>query len=224
MQDDDAETPPGAGRSGRILGAVLAGGLSSRMGREKALLGLDGRPLLAHVLDRLAPQVDAVVLNANGDPARFAAFALPVIPDSPAPSGIPPCEATGPLAGIAASLRWAARHGFAMLATCPSDAPFLPRDAVRRLAGAIGPEGAACLSTGRGLEPLVAIWRVDALAAVEAALSVGDFAVRAALARAGFAVLPPQDWGPDESLSNLNTPEDLALARAESAGRTQGPA
>ncbi|MBX3456711.1 NTP transferase domain-containing protein, partial [Ferrovibrio sp.] len=84
-----------------IVGVVLAGGLAQRMGGgDKCLQLLAGRPLLAHLLDRLLPQVAAVAINANGDPARFQAFGLPVLPDGIA--GNP-----GPLAGLLAGMEWA---------------------------------------------------------------------------------------------------------------------
>src|SRR5689334_18769900 len=115
MDAKDASGPP------PILGVVIAGGLSSRMGREKALISLAGKPLLAHVLERFRPQVDCVALNANGDPSRFAAFALEVAPDRHA-------DHPGPLAGLAAALHLALSRGYELVATAPSDAPFLPLD------------------------------------------------------------------------------------------------
>src|SRR4051794_1376287 len=111
---------------GAVLGVILAGGLSSRMGREKAFVALGGRPLLAHVVERFGPQVDALALNANGDPGRFAPFGLPVEPDRHG-------ENPGPLAGISVAISLARRGGYDLVATCPSDAPFLPLDAVARL-------------------------------------------------------------------------------------------
>ncbi|MEM6490044.1 MAG: NTP transferase domain-containing protein, partial [Pseudomonadota bacterium] len=84
----------------KIAGVILAGGLARRMGGgDKALLALAGRPLLAHVIERLAPQVDGLALNANGDPARFARFGLPVLADT-----VP--GFAGPLAGVLAGMRW----------------------------------------------------------------------------------------------------------------------
>src|SRR5437660_12244134 len=106
------------------LGLLLAGGLSRRMGGgDKALRPLGGQTLLDHVIDRIRPQVAALVLNANGDPARFARFGLPVVPDS-----IP--DFAGPLAGILAGLDWTAvnRPDCAYVASVATDAPFLPGD------------------------------------------------------------------------------------------------
>ncbi|MCE7897557.1 MAG: molybdenum cofactor guanylyltransferase, partial [Gammaproteobacteria bacterium PRO8] len=114
---------------GPVIGIILAGGQSQRMGGgDKCLRPLGGRPLLAHVVERLKPQVDRLALNANGDPARFAAFGLPVIAD-----GVP--DFAGPLAGVLAGMEWAAAtlpeaH---YIVTAPGDGPFLPSDLVRHL-------------------------------------------------------------------------------------------
>ena len=112
-----------------MIGVVLAGGKSSRMGGgDKALLPLGGRPLLAHVIERLAPQVAEIVLNANDDPGRFAAFGLPHVPDRLAGQ-------MGPLAGIHAGLAWAEanRPESRFVITVAADTPFFPNDLVSRL-------------------------------------------------------------------------------------------
>ncbi len=114
----------------KTAGVVLAGGRSTRMGVDKALAPLAGRPLVAHVAARFAPQVDALFLNANGDAARFASLGCAIVADAAANAG------GGPLAGIAAALRYAQSQGAAWLATAPCDAPFLPLDLVARLAAA----------------------------------------------------------------------------------------
>ena len=104
-----------------ICGLVLAGGHGRRLGgADKALLPLAGRPLLGWLLPRLAPQVDALAISANGDPARFAAFGLPVLPD--------PVVDQGPLSGLLAGLDWAAGQGAQALLTVPADTPFIPLD------------------------------------------------------------------------------------------------
>ena len=190
-----------------IAGVVLAGGRSTRMGAEKALLPLAGRPLLAHVVQRLRPQVDALFVNANGDLARFAGFDLAVIADAaPAPDA-------GPLAGVAAALRAAQSRGYALLATAPCDAPFLPLDLVARLAVAMAESGApvAVAESPNGLEPLFALWRVDLADQAEAAQRAGEGGPRGLLARLGAA---PARFIEDEPFANLNTPEDLAAAQA----------
>ena len=111
----------------RPLGVVLAGGLATRMGGgDKALLPLGGRSLLAHALARLAPQVGAVALNANGDAARFASYGLPVLADTI--TGYP-----GPLAGVLAGLDWAASQDADAIVTVAADTPFFPTDLVAQL-------------------------------------------------------------------------------------------
>src|SRR5258707_2117394 len=121
-----------------IVGLLLAGGLARRMGGgDKALRLLGGRSLLDHVIDRMRPQVAALVLNANGDPARFARFGLPVVADS-----VP--DFAGPLAGILAGLDWTAanRPDCALVLSVATDAPFLPVDLVARLADGMNAQGA----------------------------------------------------------------------------------
>ena len=111
-----------------IPGVLLAGGLARRMGGgDKPMRQIGGRPILARVIARLAPQCDGLILNANGDPAA-SSFGLPVIPDTV--ENFP-----GPLAGILAALDWAAanRPEVAWILSAASDCPFLPRDLVARL-------------------------------------------------------------------------------------------
>ncbi len=129
----------------------MAGGQSRRMGGgDKCLRPLAGKPILAYVIDRVRPQVGPLVLNANGDPARFAAFGLPVVADVVG-------DFAGPLAGVLTGLEWAAEQapaqgpGCAWLASFATDAPFLPQDLVARLLAAVETEGAemACAASGR---------------------------------------------------------------------------
>ncbi len=184
-----------------MLGVVLAGGRSARMGREKAFVPLRGRPLLAHVLERFSPQVGRVALNANGDPARFAAFGCAVLPDE--------VTDAGPLAGIVAGLRHAAAEQWEAIATCPSDAPCLPLGLVERLWAGLGHGEAVCVRTAAGLEPLFALWRAGTLPTAERALHQGRLAVRDVLAELGFSTV---DWPDSAPFANLNTPEELARA------------
>lgn len=198
-----------------IIGAILAGGQGRRMGGDKPLTGLAGRPLLAHVARRLAPQVGRLMLNANGDPARFAGIAelqgLPVVPDT-AP------DQPGPLAGLLAVLEWAARMQPAArhVLSVPADCPFLPHDLASRLALAAG-DGVALARTAAAdgsahSHPVVGLWpltlRDDLRTAllVEGQRRVGQWAARH---RPTFV-----DW-PDTPLDpflNVNTPDDLAAA------------
>ncbi|KJS42735.1 MAG: molybdopterin-guanine dinucleotide biosynthesis protein A [Roseovarius sp. BRH_c41] len=111
----------------RPLGVILAGGQATRMGGgDKGLLPLDERPILAHVINRLASQVGTMALNANGEPARFEAFGLPVLPD-PIPGF------AGPLVGVLAGLDWAAGQGADIIVTVAADTPFFPTDLVAHL-------------------------------------------------------------------------------------------
>jgi molybdopterin-guanine dinucleotide biosynthesis protein A len=109
----------------RIFGVILAGGEGRRMaGADKALVPLAGRPLIAHVLDRLEPQVERVLISANGDAARFAGFGCPVVADA-APQG--------PLSGVLSALTVAAGMGATHVVSTPVDTPFLPGDLVPQL-------------------------------------------------------------------------------------------
>lgn len=186
------------------LGCVLAGGLARRMGGgDKTLLALHGRPLLSHVLARISPQCAALALNTNGDPARFAAFGLPVWPD-PLP-GQP-----GPLAGVLAALE---ASPLPFVLTVPGDTPFLPPDLVARLhAAAMGARIAQAESGGR-VHPVVALWPRTLAPALRDALAAGARAVHRFAAAQG-AVAVPWPATPQDPFRNINTREDLARAEA----------
>ena len=188
-------------------GVVLAGGQSTRMGVDKALAPLAGRPLIAHVAARFAPQVDALFVNANGDAARFDGFGLAVVADAAERPG------AGPLAGIAAALNYAQWLGAEWLATAPCDAPFLPLDLVARLAAAIEASGAplAVAASVRGLEPMFALWSTALAREVGSALAKGEGGPRGLMARLDAAQAPFNDA---DAFANLNTPEDFAAAEA----------
>lgn len=197
-----------------IAGVILAGGRATRMGGgDKCLVLLDHRPILAHVIERLAPQVAALALNANGEPGRFAPPVLPdplpVLPD-PLP-GQP-----GPLAGLLAGLNWAAGSGFAWLVSVTADTPFLPRDLVQRLR-ASGPPGPAIATspdaTGQPRRhPTIGLWPTALRDDLRAALiggerRVGVWAGRHGATEVCFAQTP-------DPFFNINTPQDLSRARA----------
>lgn len=193
-----------------IAAVVLAGGRGTRVGgRDKAFLPLAGRPLLGHVLDRIAPQVDLVALSANGDPARFARFGLPVLPD-----GRP--DRPGPLAGILAGMDWAAGEGATALVAVATDTPFLPTDLVARL-GAAGPFAMAA-TPGQGgpdRHPTAALWPVALRGELRTSLEAGQRRVADwALAR-GCATVPFADR---RAFLNVNDAEDLALAAVIAGG------
>jgi molybdopterin-guanine dinucleotide biosynthesis protein A len=192
------------------LGVVLAGGLARRMGGgDKARLRIGGRTILERVLARLKPQCAALILNANGDPARFADTGLAVIPDS-----VP--DFAGPLAGILAGLDWAAREApdVADIVSVPGDCPFLPEDLVALLAAARSRKGAplVCARSGEWRHPVVGLWPVALRGDLRHALvAEGLRKIEAWTARHGVAVA---DWPavPVDPFFNINTPEDAAEA------------
>jgi molybdopterin-guanine dinucleotide biosynthesis protein A len=196
----------------KIIGVLLAGGLARRMGGgDKPLRLLAGRPLLDHVIERLRPQVAGLVLNANGDPARFAAYGLPVVADS-----IP--DYAGPLAGILAGLDWTAdnRPDCSLIATVATDAPFLPRDLVACMATALSTEQAdlACAASSGQAHPVIGLWpvwlREDLRRAV---VDEGVRKVDVWTARHRLAVVRFSDR-PVDPFFNANRPEDLDRAAA----------
>jgi molybdopterin-guanine dinucleotide biosynthesis protein A len=191
----------------KTAGVVLAGGRSTRMGVDKALSPLAGRPLVAHVAARFAPQVDALFLNTNGDAARFASLRCAIVADAAPNAG------GGPLAGVAAALRHAQLLGAAWLATAPCDAPFLPLDLVARLAAATEASGAplAVAACAGGLEPMFALWSTALAPEAEAALAAGDGGPRGLIARLGAAQAL---FAEADAFANLNTPADFAAAAA----------
>jgi molybdopterin-guanine dinucleotide biosynthesis protein A len=204
-------SPQGGGEKGRKpLGVVLAGGLARRMGGgDKARLRIGGRTILERVLARLKPQCAALILNANGDPARFADTSLAVVPDS-----VP--DFAGPLAGILAALDWAAAHApqLADVVSVPGDCPFLPDDLVARLlsARAAARTPLACARSGEWRHPVVGLWPVDLRGDLRKALvEEGLHKIETFTARHGVAVA---DWPalPVDPFFNVNTPDDAAEA------------
>lgn len=195
------------------FGVILAGGLASRMGGgDKALLPLAGRPLLSHVVDRIEPQVAGLALNANGDPARFASFGLPVLAD-------PVVGHPGPLAGVLAGLDWAAAQGGDSIVTVAADTPFFPGDLVPRLLlaaeGGAAPLAlaASCAADGVHLQPTFGLWPVSLRDALRQALASGTRKVRLWAREQGAQVAEFPAPGLDPFF-NINTPEDLARAEA----------
>ncbi len=196
----------------KIAGVLLAGGLARRMGGgDKPLRTIGGRTILELVIERMRPQVAALVLNANGDPARFAAYGLPVVPDSV--PGNP-----GPLAGVLAGLDWAAEH----LPDCPvvvsvaTDAPFLPTDLVARMEAQMAVEGAdlACAASGGQPHPVIGLWPVRLRDDLRRALvEEGVRKVDVWTARYRLATVTFTDQ-PADPFFNANRPEDLDAAAA----------
>lgn len=197
--------------SERPLGLILAGGLARRMGGgDKIMIEVGGRKILDRVLERMRPQCAEIILNANGDPGRFAHTGLPVVPDS-----IP--DHVGPLAGILAGLDWAAayRPELTDVVSVPGDCPFLPRDLVPRLQAARGAAGKplACAKSGDWRHPVVGLWPVALREDLRAALlSEGLRKIEVWTARHGvaLAIWPDRPFDP---FFNVNTPTDAAAAQ-----------
>lgn len=174
-------------------------------GGDKGLLTLGTGTLLDHVIARFAPQVAFLALSANGDPARFSRFRLPVLPDADP-------GRRGPLAGILAGLDWAAEMGTDAVVSVAADTPFLPQDLVPRLLLAAD-GGLALAATASGRHPTFGLWPVALRDDLRASLAadnrrMADFADRHGAISAPF---PDQPYDP---FFNVNTPEDLERARA----------
>jgi molybdenum cofactor guanylyltransferase len=207
--------------SEQVAGFVLAGGLSRRMGGgDKGLREVAGKPLMAHVIERLSRQASPLAINANGDPARFAAFGLPVIPDASA-------DYAGPLAGVLAGMRWAreaAPEGrFIVTAAC--DTPLFPGDLVAKfLAAAGGAYPAIVLAASAGqVHPVFGLWPTALAGDLAEALAAGTRKVLHwtdrhphFLAEFPFLSLGGKEADP---FFNANTPEELAQAAALLAAR-----
>lgn len=195
-----------------VLGLLLAGGLARRMGGgDKPLKTIAGKTILDHLIARLGPQCAGLVINANGDPVRFAPWGLPVVADSI--EGF-----AGPLAGILAGLDRAAAHHPAIthVASVAADTPFIPRDLVRRLAGEMTTAGAelAVAASGGWSHPVIGLWPVAIREALRHALLVeNERKIDRFTARYRLATVT---WGTDpiDPFFNANEPADLAAAEA----------
>jgi molybdenum cofactor guanylyltransferase len=192
------------------LGLILAGGLARRMGGgDKSRLTIGGATILDRVLATLRPQCADVIINANGDPARFADTGLTVVPDS-VPGFL------GPLAGILAALDWAAEHrrDLAWIASVPGDCPFLPMDLVTRLHAARTAESKplACAKSGDWRHPVIGLWPVALREDLRHSLmEQGLRKIEVWTARHGVALAEWPDR-PIDPFFNVNTPEDTAEA------------
>lgn len=197
------------------IGLILAGGLARRMGGgDKALKRLAGRPILTHVVDRLRGQCGALLLNANGDPARLAAFGLPVVADT-----VP--DFAGPLAGILAGLDWIAVHRpqTEWLLSVAADTPFIPDDLAAQLHRARAAAGTplACAASGGQQHHAIGLWPVALQEDLRRALAAGERRLGRWTQAYGVAVA---EWPaePIDPFFNVNTPEDLAEAERLAAG------
>jgi molybdopterin-guanine dinucleotide biosynthesis protein A len=194
----------------KIPGVLLAGGLARRMGGgDKPMRTIGGRTILERVIGRLKPQCDGLVLNANGDPARFAAFGLPVISDNVA-------DFPGPLAGILAALDWTAAHrpNVEWIVSAAADCPFLPRDLISRLHQALSEQNAqlAVAASGGQSHPVIGLWSLALRDELRHALVVEDirkidrWTARYRLATVAWPTTPLNPF------FNANTVEDIAEA------------
>jgi molybdopterin-guanine dinucleotide biosynthesis protein A len=202
-----------------VCGIILAGGLARRMGGgDKPLKEIAGKPILTHVIARLQPQCGRLMLNANGDAARFASFGLPVVADD-----VP--DFAGPLAGILAGLDWAAANAgdVECAVSVAADTPFIPRDLVRRLQAARLAESCdiAVAASGRRTHPVIALWPVALRAALRRALveegerKIDRFTARYEVAEVGW---PDQPYDP---FFNVNEAADIEAAEAIAASAEQ---
>ena len=183
-----------------VTGLILAGGEGRRVGgADKGLLDYRGRPLVAHALERLAPQVDALRISANRNLEDYMDFGYPVVTDATH-------ERLGPLAGIEAGLRACETP---WLATCPCDCPELPLDLVARMMAAAEERAAklAVATTAAGIQPTFLLCRRELLPVLSAALKAGERRVRGwCQCQRAVEVLFPDA----AAFANFNTPDALA--------------
>jgi molybdenum cofactor guanylyltransferase len=197
-----------------IVGVILAGGLSRRMGGEaKALIPLAGRPMIAHAIDRICPHADACILNVNGDAGAFAQFGLPIVADAFG-------DYAGPLAGLLSGMLWTAKHhpNARYIVTAPCDTPFLPEDYVNALAEAAGGDSAAIVIAASGGRNHFAsgIWPMALADDLATFLAAGERRIQRWIEQNPnrTVTFPLVDDGLSgfDPFFNVNTPEDLAIA------------
>ena len=201
---------PVEGAGADVVGLLLAGGQARRMGGgDKCLRDLGGETLLARAIARAEPQVSKLLLNANGDPNRFADYGLTVIAD--VIDGF-----AGPLAGVLSGMTWLAQHHpqTRWLATFPTDAPFFPTDLVAGMLSAVaGKRAQLCCATSDGRShPVFALWPVDLKDDLERAM-IHD-GVRKIDAWTATHKLVEVEYGSDpiDPFFNANRPADLETA------------
>lgn len=198
-----------------VLGLILAGGEAARFGGgDKCLRPFQGRPLLAHIQQRLAAQTSAQALSANGDPARFARFAMPVLPDFEAHHN------AGPIAGLIAGLTYAHDQGYELLLTVPCDAPLFPENLAHDLKKALQTGNCARVESGGNPHPVFSLWRTTCLPHILEAAANGARAIWR-VQKELSAVTLSYDTIAFDPFMDADTPEDLAeLERIASRVRT----
>lgn len=198
-----------------VAGVILAGGLARRMGGgDKPLKQIDGRTILSLIVERLKPQVDGLVLNANGDPERFSEFGLPVVADTVG-------DHAGPLAGILAGMRWAetAMPEAKFIVSAAGDTPFFPEDLVERLAEGCGRDEKtiALAASAEGVHPVFGLWPVGLADDLEAFLENGESGKILDFADEYFRLNVPfdhidVDGNEVDPFFNINNPDDIEQA------------
>jgi molybdopterin-guanine dinucleotide biosynthesis protein A len=189
----------------RIAGAILAGGQSRRMGKNKAILDLAGTALIERTINRMRPQVSELILNVHERTPALGVYGLPVVADAGG-------DHQGPLAGILAVLRWAEAAGIARIATVAVDTPFFPADLVQRLAAAAQDKAMAVASSGGRLHPVFGLWGTALASELERQIGKGLRSAQAwvALHDAGVVDWPVMPYDP---FFNINQPADVTMAR-----------
>ncbi|WP_119390552.1 molybdenum cofactor guanylyltransferase MobA [Taklimakanibacter lacteus] len=187
-----------------IAGCILAGGQSRRMGEDKARFILDGSRLLDRAIERLRPQAASLIINVHEDRGDLGRYGLPVVTD---PEG----DHLGPLAGILAALRWAARNNVAWITTAAVDTPFFPRDLVAKLADAAAGKDMAVARSGERLHPVFGLWKATLAPQLAEFIESSPRSVHHwALGHdAGVAEWPVQPYDP---FFNINGPADVSTA------------
>ncbi len=172
----------------RVLGAIIAGGKSRRMGQDKAFIEWRGKTLITHVIERLSVQTDQLIINANSNLEHLGPV---IVPDK--------IETGTPVAGLHAVLTYAVEHGFDAVLTSPCDTPLLPLDLRALLSG----HGAAIAASGGQAHYLTGFWPVESLDVLDGLIRVKDFA---ATAKAKQVEWPVKEYDP---FLNINRPKDL---------------
>ena len=209
-----------------VAGVILAGGMARRMGGgDKTLKLIDGRTILSFIIERLQPQVDGLVLNANGDPARFGAFGLDVVADTVG-------DQAGPLAGSLAGMRWAeqALPEARFIVSAAGDTPFFPADLVARLSEGCGRDEKtiALAASANGVHPVFGLWPIALADELEAFLDSGESGKILTFADRYFRLNVPFDHldvdGEEvDPFFNINTPEDIERAGTVARFLAQSP-
>ena len=205
-----------------VVGVLLAGGRSSRMGGgDKCLRPPGDRPILARIIERLKPQVSDIVINANGESSRFASFGLPVVGDSVA-------GFAGPLAGVHAGLEWVKANlpGVRYIVTVATDTPFFPLDLVQRFFSELKSYPTLVVArSDEGVHPVIGLWPVAMAPELEDSLKQGMRKVGSWTKQRGAVevLFPKVEIGGRliDPFFNINEPEELAEADALLRERTR---